>query len=442
MILKFVLPWFPILLATALGSRLLGRARGYALGVLCALFWIVVVQASEGWAVWTHFGSAATLLAGAAAIVAIGGWGGDALSADSSNGSLPPADSSGTEKQGAAPRLALLTESMERFDDWLEEHRQDRNPWPRFDEFLRSMLYQTCQASHVLPLRLIPESDQLVPLREIDASESARPVSASCGVVGEVLRSGRPFVLGERDPGASAPTVEGVAGNIVWCIPMMQASRRLGVILVRRMGIDPRQNRDWLHVAAAVSNRFWCELWEASQSRRLSQDDPASGLFTREAFVKIAGAALQDCHRQSEPAALVVVALERLRELNDAGRWELADELLRAVGKELTAKLRADDLGGKFDGSRFLLLLRRVDRDLATLIITQLMARLNAVCGDASRWGLSIGVRCGFVCSDANPGDLRILISKALAQWRRARGEDQFIVNEKVAPRAKEEAPA
>ena len=48
MTLALLLPWFPILLAVGVGGRLLGRSRGLFMGVLCALFWVMVIQSSVG----------------------------------------------------------------------------------------------------------------------------------------------------------------------------------------------------------------------------------------------------------------------------------------------------------------------------------------------------------------------------------------------------------
>ena len=83
MVLNLLLPWFPIVLAVGVGGRLLGRNRGFALGLLCALFWIVLLQASAGISVWYDIWSAATILAGIVAIVAIGGWAGETATSGS-----------------------------------------------------------------------------------------------------------------------------------------------------------------------------------------------------------------------------------------------------------------------------------------------------------------------------------------------------------------------
>ncbi|MFQ5494298.1 MAG: hypothetical protein ACE5EX_02860, partial [Phycisphaerae bacterium] len=80
MVLTLLLPWFPIILAVGVGGRLLGRQRGLGLGFLCALFWVVLVQASEGVGIWGNGWSFATMVAGAVAITLMGRWSGEAPS--------------------------------------------------------------------------------------------------------------------------------------------------------------------------------------------------------------------------------------------------------------------------------------------------------------------------------------------------------------------------
>jgi diguanylate cyclase (GGDEF)-like protein len=128
--------------------------------------------------------------------------------------------------------------------------------------------------------------------------------------------------------------------------------------------------------------------------------------------------------------AVVVIALERLRQLNDSGRWEVADELVHEASAALRRKVRLDDRLGRFDGSRFILLLRRVDSELASLIVAQIVSRLTATCGDESRWAASIGVRCGLVGSGTENPDIRTLVSRALVQCHRARKEDTQIASD------------
>ncbi len=92
--------------------------------------------------------------------------------------------------------------------------------------------------------------------------------------------------------------------------------------------------------------------------------------------------------------------------------------------------MRLDDRSGRFDGSRFVLLLRRVDSELASLIVAQLMSRLETLCGDEARWGVKLSARCGVAGSGTEQPDLQTLVSRALIQGRRARLEDLSVCSD------------
>ncbi len=72
-----LLPWFPIILGVGVGGRLLGRSRGIGLGIICAVFWVLLVQASVGVAVWGNPLTFAALLVGSGAIISMGAWSGE-----------------------------------------------------------------------------------------------------------------------------------------------------------------------------------------------------------------------------------------------------------------------------------------------------------------------------------------------------------------------------
>jgi diguanylate cyclase (GGDEF)-like protein len=464
--LTLFLPWFPILLGVGVGGRLLGRGRGLALGVLCAFFWIVLTQASAGITVWKHPWPVATIILGAIAIAAMGAWAGDHAVADPEATARPGAAeatppsrisnlkseiSKGSRDHGASPGkgafrrdsfesdpcdpgasgLDRLAAAIDRFDDWLVEHRGDADPWPAFGEFIRTTLYECCRATHVKPYRLTSEGDELIALREPDPFAATHRLSARVGIVGHVVTTGRSYHAGDRAHGELVGALaEASRESIAWCFAVSRGTKRLGAVMVGRLDVDPGQNRAMLGATQRLIGQFWCTLDDAVHARAADQYDPVSGLHTRPAFLEVARQTIGESYASGEPVAAVVIALEGLRSLNDSGRWETADELVRDVSAYLRGKVRMDDRLGRFDGSRFILLLRRVDSELATLIVRQIITRLTTLCGDSARWRAAIHVRCGLAGSGTEQPDPRTLISEALTELQRARSEGLTIARD------------
>jgi len=458
-IIALVLPWFPIILAVGVGGRLLDRTRGFGLGVLGALFWLLLVQVSAGVTIWGEPLMVVSLLAGVFTIVAMGGWAGESpldrgdMSTSGSGETGRPADLKATfnaicsplpnsgsaraDTGGDASRitdgdgLALLdriSTMVEQFDDWLDAHRDASNPWGKFDEFIRTALYRCCRATHVKPYRVCGEGGGLKALREPDPFSEIEHVSSRKGIVGHVATTGRSYLAGDGTQGELLSQLADESEEpVAWCFAIRQGPRKIGTVVVGQLDLDPLRNRPLLHVAERLVAQFWCTLFETTHSRQAALDDPVSGTFNREGLLRVAEQSLQESYQLGEPVAVAVIALEGLRELNDSGRWEIADELVREVGHVLSRKIRMDDRLGRFDGSRFVLLIRRVDAELASLIVTQIMSQLRVLYDDIERWQTKVVARCGVVGSGTEKPTLRTLVSQALTQCRKARLENALV---------------
>ena len=429
-----LLPWFPIILGVGVGGRLLGRSRGFGLGIICAVFWLFLVQASVGVAVWQDPLTLAALLAGCAAIIAMGGWSGEFPLSNSMkrgvvNGEPSPASNFIVrETRGDSD---ILVDAFERFEEWLETYRQDADPWAQFDEFIRNTLRRACGATHTMPLRLASDGAELIPLRTSDPIGEADRVSPRGGVIGHTLTTGRAFVLGDPTQGELvAKLAEGVTPPPAWCFAIKQGSQRLGVVVVGQLDQPAERNLPLFRAVEKLINLWWLTLREICISREAGRGDPVSGLVTRDVFLRIAEQASEESYARGEPVALAIVAVEGLRELNDTGRWDVADELIREIARTLRSKVRLDDGLGRFDGSRFVVLLRRVDSELASLIMGQVLSRLASVCAKVSGHGVDVRVRCGLAGSGMDTPEIRTLLSRALIQYGAARNRGEPIASD------------
>jgi GGDEF domain-containing protein len=158
--------------------------------------------------------------------------------------------------------------------------------------------------------------------------------------------------------------------------------------------------------------------------------DPVSGVLSHQAFMDAATRALDESYQNDEPVALVNICVEGLRRLHDGNRWELATELLTEISSALTKRMRRDDQIGVLDGTRFFILIRRVDSELATLIIRQMMERLASICSDSQRWGAPLQVRCGVAGSGIGKPGLRELVERACENAKTARQRNLLTIND------------
>jgi hypothetical protein len=67
-----------------------------------------------------------------------------------------------------------------------------------------------------------------------------------------------------------------------------------------------------------------------------------------------------------------------MRKLDDAGFWRQRDSLIQDLGRALRAKIRADDVLGRFSDDRFVVVLRGLEPALATRVAEKLLDTVRA----------------------------------------------------------------
>lgn len=431
MLLNTMLPWFPIVLSAAVGARLVGPAKASWLGLTCALFWVIVVQTTSGVPFWADPVTFASLLAGSAAIVGMAHWSGVHQSSDtgrvrcadrSEADHLLPGQSPNRTPQSEIPtRFDAIAGAITEFDDWLEAHRFSTDAWPAFDEFLRHSLYTHCGATHTRPYRILSEGDGLVPLRALKSTDPEELASARRGILGHVATTGRPFYATDPSQGELVMALaKGTDNPPAWCFAIRQGARSIGLVSVGHLA-DESPSPAMMRAMERLTGQFWATLSEVCRSRSAVTTDPVSGLMTREAFLDEARRSAGQSYEHGEPVAMAVIAVEGLRTLVDQGRWDLANDVVYEVSVALRDRVRPDDLLGRFDDARFLLMLRRVDSELASLIAAQLTERLARLPTVEAVGGGDVGIRCGVSGSGTGSPPVTELVADAVRLCHRAR---------------------
>jgi len=109
---------------------------------------------------------------------------------------------------------------------------------------------------------------------------------------------------------------------------------------------------------------------------RLAYTDPVTGLPNRARFIEETQQAIEAARDKGRPLALLIVNIDRFRDVNDTLGRRCGDDLLRQVGLRLRGVLPASDVVARLGGDEFGILLPRGDE--VTEVIRTLTGFLQA----------------------------------------------------------------
>ena len=172
----------------------------------------------------------------------------------------------------------------------------------------------------------------------------------------------------------------------------------------------------------------------AAEREHRALHDGLTGLPNREWFRARAEEALERSARSGERGAVVLVDLDRFKEVNDTLGHHAGDELLRVVGQRLRESLRTDDAVSRLGGDEFGLLLPRVDDDS---VLPLLHAVRRALAEEIVLDGVALRIEASFGVAlyPRTSGDLEVLLQAAdAAMYQGKRGAAGVVVHRASTP--------
>ena len=215
----------------------------------------------------------------------------------------------------------------------------------------------------------------------------------------------------EESPESSTITAARPTALIV---PTLATAAGLGVLLV-----SSRAHLSTLAVAlagltllaaAARSQVGFRQLVRMADLRRQATTDDLTGLPNRRALHLQADLRLADPRHQQQ--GLLMMDLNRFKEVNDNLGHDIGDQLLIQVGARLAKRLRGGDLLVRLGGDEFAVLLQDAAHDQAVDVATRLCAALNEPF-DLGHSSVRSAVSIGISLFPEDGRDLATLLRKA-----------------------------
>lgn len=158
-------------------------------------------------------------------------------------------------------------------------------------------------------------------------------------------------------------------------------------------------------------------ITESYETRRrlieASEIDPMTGQLSRHRFCEVLESALEDAVKVRGSIGLLVAAVDSLAHVNEAYGFDIADEIIAAVGKRIRTRLRGGDLLGRLSGNKFGMLIRNCQPEEMEIAAERI---LNAVRDDVflTRAGpVAITVTIGGIIAPRHADSLAAMLGRS-----------------------------
>jgi diguanylate cyclase (GGDEF)-like protein len=181
-----------------------------------------------------------------------------------------------------------------------------------------------------------------------------------------------------------------------------------------------------------LERAYSAHLEELSQRlRNMAYRDAVTGLYNHRYFREQLSHELERAARYGQPLSMILMDMNNFKEINDRYGHFMGDKFLGLVGEVIDRQIRASDVGARYGGDEFVVVLPNTAADEATITGEKLVAAVaNCAAMTASGESVELGVSYGVAAfpSDARSAgeliqqaDARLYAAKAARKTGRRR---------------------
>lgn len=250
------------------------------------------------------------------------------------------------------------------------------------------------------------------------------------GIVGRVARSRLPLLVRADQPLADQSGRGGYRTNSFVSVPIVVGDELRGVLnIADPVDADGFAETDVVTLELLARHIGTCLVQQEQDEvlRRQAETDPLTWLFNRRHFDRRLEAEANRAKRSQHLLALLIVDVDRFKQINDRFGHRAGDHVLKSVAAAITQAVRLYDVPTRYGGDEFAVLLPEADTEAASVVARRIIERttampLPAAMADAgSTISLSIGVAT-YPRPSADPSTLVEAADAAMYRAKRAGG--------------------
>ncbi len=166
------------------------------------------------------------------------------------------------------------------------------------------------------------------------------------------------------------------------------------------------------------------------QVQRLAVTDPLTNLHNRRYFFEVAHREMERARRYESPLSLIMIDIDRFKDVNDTHGHLIGDLVLRHIAERLKAQLREIDVLCRYGGEEFVILLPDTNLEAAYQVAERLRQTIVQTPIQADGKQVKVTTSLGVAYMDADCHQIDELIryaDQALYQAKSA-GRNQSIL--------------
>ena len=213
------------------------------------------------------------------------------------------------------------------------------------------------------------------------------------GITGWVAETRHGVAIGDTDHHPKAIAIPGTdpGEESMLAVPVTFQERLVGVIVTVKIGLH-QYTSDHLRLLTILANHAAVSIANARLFERLAVSattDSLTGLANRRAFEERLRERLVG--QSPDLFSVLMVDVDGLKRINDAGGHGTGDAVLRQVALVLRANVRREDLVSRWGGDEFLILMPEIDRVGAVSLARRVTGTLLTEADGLAPISVSIG---------------------------------------------------
>lgn len=204
------------------------------------------------------------------------------------------------------------------------------------------------------------------------AHAKGRRIALGSGILGRVARTGERALVQNALPGNLSSILPD--SRAVLCIPMSYGEMLLGVLNIESRNENAFSPQDVL-ILNTLADLLATALHNAFVFQKLQQQsitDGLTGIKTRRFFWEALSAEWKRASRSGRPFSVVLIDLDKFKEVNDTmGHFE-GDLVLARVGRLLEQKSRQSNVVARYGGDEFIVLMPETGAEQAQVLAERL----------------------------------------------------------------------